>query len=79
MVCVDGARLAVEFGRMFDLKSVVNCYIPSRGYMPVGYCFILFASLIIFTYRSNRPSQYNVDLANWAAQDLLFQMKTDTL
>ncbi|KAL7456994.1 hypothetical protein ACHAWC_008463 [Mediolabrus comicus] len=37
MVCVDGARVAVEFGRMFDLKSVVNSYIPSRGYMPVGF------------------------------------------
>jgi len=36
MVCVDGARVAIEFGRMFDLKAVVNCYIPSRGYMPVG-------------------------------------------
>ena len=36
MVCVDGARVALEFGRMFDLKAVVNCYIPSRGYMPVG-------------------------------------------
>lgn len=36
MVCVDGARVAVEFGRMFDLKSVVNSHIPSRGYMPVG-------------------------------------------
>mmetsp|Transcript_28558 Transcript_28558/g.42629 ORF Transcript_28558/g.42629 Transcript_28558/m.42629 type:complete len:248 (+) Transcript_28558:162-905(+) len=37
MVCVDGARVAIEFGRMFDLKAVVNCYIPSRGYMPVGF------------------------------------------
>ena len=36
MVCVDGVRVAKEFGRMFDLKAVVNCYIPSRGYMPVG-------------------------------------------
>jgi hypothetical protein len=36
MVCVDGARVAIEFGRMFDLKDVVNSYIPSRGYMPVG-------------------------------------------
>ena len=36
MVCVDGARVAIEFGRMFDLQSTVNCHIPSREYMPVG-------------------------------------------
>lgn len=37
MVCVESAGVAVNFGRMFDLKSVVNSYIPSRGYMPVGF------------------------------------------
>jgi len=37
MVCVDSAGVAVQFGRMFDLSGVVNCYIPSRGYMPVGF------------------------------------------
>lgn len=36
MVCVEGARVALEFGRMFDLQSTVNCHIPSREYMPVG-------------------------------------------
>jgi hemerythrin len=37
MVCVDRAGVAVQFGRMFDLRGVVNCFIPSRGYMPVGF------------------------------------------
>lgn len=37
MVCVDNAGVAIQFGRTFDLKGVVNSWIPSRGYMPVGY------------------------------------------
>lgn len=37
MVCVDHVGVAIEFGRMFDLKGVVNSHIPSRGYMPVGF------------------------------------------
>ena len=37
MVCVDNARVAIEFARMFDLKQTVNGWIPSRGYMPRGY------------------------------------------
>ncbi len=28
--------VASQFGKMFGLKNVVNCWIPSRGYMPVG-------------------------------------------
>ena len=36
MVCVESARVAIGFGGMFDLKGVVNSFIPSRGYMPVG-------------------------------------------
>lgn len=37
MVCVESAGVAIQFGRMFNLKGVVNSFIPSRGYMPVGY------------------------------------------
>jgi len=37
MVCVDAAGVAIQFGKMFGLKNAVNCWIPSRGYMPVGY------------------------------------------
>lgn len=37
MVCVESARVAIGFGGMFDLKGVVNSFIPSRGYMPVGF------------------------------------------
>jgi hypothetical protein len=36
MVCVDAAGVAIQFGKMFQLTNVVNCWIPSRGYMPVG-------------------------------------------
>ena len=36
MVCVDSSSVAIQFGKWFDLTGVVNCYIPSRGYMPVG-------------------------------------------
>ena len=28
--------VAIQFGKMFGLKNAVNCWIPSRGYMPVG-------------------------------------------
>mmetsp|Transcript_23822 Transcript_23822/g.49856 ORF Transcript_23822/g.49856 Transcript_23822/m.49856 type:complete len:235 (+) Transcript_23822:308-1012(+) len=37
MVCVESAGVALQFGRMFDLQGVVNSFIPSRGYMPVGF------------------------------------------
>lgn len=37
MVCVDRVGVAIEFGRAFDLRAVVNSHIPSRGYMPVGF------------------------------------------
>eukprot|EP00970_Alexandrium_tamarense_P011910 scaffold2604_cov198-Alexandrium_tamarense.AAC.15 len=33
MVCVDSAGVAAGFGRMFSLKNVVNCWIPSRGFI----------------------------------------------
>ena len=38
MVCVDSAGVALQFDRMFGLSNagVVNAYIPSREYMPVG-------------------------------------------
>ena len=38
MVCVDSAGVAQNFHRMFGLSNagVVNGYIPTRGYMPVG-------------------------------------------
>ena len=37
-VCVDSAGVALQFDRWFGLANagVVNCHIPSRGYMPVG-------------------------------------------
>lgn len=37
-VCVDSAGVALQFDRWFGLTNagVINCHIPSRGYMPVG-------------------------------------------
>mmetsp|Transcript_20175 Transcript_20175/g.42344 ORF Transcript_20175/g.42344 Transcript_20175/m.42344 type:complete len:234 (-) Transcript_20175:223-924(-) len=37
MCCVDSVGVAIAFGRMFGLQKVVNSFIPSRGYMPVGF------------------------------------------
>ncbi|KAL7551764.1 hypothetical protein ACHAWF_014953 [Thalassiosira exigua] len=37
MVCVDSKGVAIQFGKMFDIKCAVNGWIPSRGYMPRGY------------------------------------------
>jgi hypothetical protein len=47
MVCVDAAGVAIQFGKMFGLKNVINCWIPSRGYMPVGcvLCIVSFLGL----------------------------------
>lgn len=36
-VCVESAQVAMAFHSMFQLDHVVNCYIPGRNYMPVGY------------------------------------------
>ena len=36
-VCVDALGVAKDFGKMFGLNKAVNCHIPSRGYLPVGY------------------------------------------
>lgn len=36
-VCVDHQGVAIQFAEMFQFKQVVNCYIPSRRYLPVGY------------------------------------------
>mmetsp|Transcript_10422 Transcript_10422/g.14631 ORF Transcript_10422/g.14631 Transcript_10422/m.14631 type:complete len:256 (-) Transcript_10422:451-1218(-) len=36
-VCVDSLGVAKQFANMFRFANVVNCHIPSRGYMPVGY------------------------------------------
>lgn len=36
-VCVDVQGVALQFGRMFNFKKVVNCHIPSREYFPRGY------------------------------------------
>lgn len=36
-VCVESREVAIAFHRMFQFKNVVNAYIPSRPYMPVGY------------------------------------------
>ena len=36
MVCVDSKGVAIQFGKMFDIKCAVNGWIPSRGYMPRG-------------------------------------------
>lgn len=38
MVCVDSAGVAIQFDKMFGLEKigVINGYIPSRAYMPVG-------------------------------------------
>ena len=36
-VCVESERVAVAFSRMFDLQAAINCYIPGRSYMPVGF------------------------------------------
>eukprot|EP01083_Nonionella_stella_P080017 219655_1 len=36
-VCVESRQVAVAFHSMFRFTKVVNGYIPSRGYMPVGY------------------------------------------
>lgn len=36
-VCVDHQGVAIQFAEMFQFKEVVNCYIPSRQYLPVGY------------------------------------------
>lgn len=36
-VCVDSLGVAKQFGAMFGFEKVVNCHIPSQGYMPRGY------------------------------------------
>lgn len=36
-VCVESRRVAIAFHQMFEFEQVTNAYIPSRGYMPVGY------------------------------------------
>jgi len=36
-VCVESKQVAIAFHRMIQFEHVVNAYIPSRGYMPVGY------------------------------------------
>lgn len=36
-VCVESQGVAQMFDRMFRFEHAVNCYIPSRPYMPVGY------------------------------------------
>lgn len=36
-ICVESKQVAIAFHRMFQFENVVNGYIPSRGYMPVGY------------------------------------------
>ena len=36
-VCVDSIGVAQQFAWMFGLNKVVNCHIPSREYLPVGY------------------------------------------
>jgi hypothetical protein len=36
-VCVESKEVAIAFHRWFRFEHVVNGYIPSRGYMPVGY------------------------------------------
>ena len=36
-ICVESKEVAIAFHRMFRFEHVVNGFIPSRGYMPVGY------------------------------------------
>ena len=36
-VCVESARVAQLFDNLFGLEHVINCFIPSRAYMPQGY------------------------------------------
>ncbi len=36
-VCVESEQVAIAFHRMFRFEHAINGYIPSRGYMPVGY------------------------------------------
>ena len=36
-VCVESKEVAIAFHCMFRFEHMVNGYIPSRGYMPVGY------------------------------------------
>ena len=36
-VCVESAQVAQAFAHWFEFQGVVNGYIPSRSYMPVGY------------------------------------------
>jgi len=36
-VCVESARVAKMFDDMFGFEHVINCYIPSREYLPQGY------------------------------------------
>jgi hemerythrin len=36
-VCVESAGVAQLFDRMIGFRNVINCYIPSRQYLPRGY------------------------------------------
>lgn len=36
-VCVESKQVGMAFHHMFQFENVINGYIPSRGYMPVGY------------------------------------------
>lgn len=36
-VCVESAGVAQMFDRMIGFRNVINCYIPSRQYLPRGY------------------------------------------
>lgn len=36
-ICVESKEVAVAFHNMFQFQNVINGYIPSRFYLPVGY------------------------------------------
>jgi len=85
-VCVESKAVAISFHNMFQFEHVVNCYIPSREYMPVGYGQLGCSGFIVsdkdgyfITRKSNAYLQYG-ELAFQHVEALLSKLiTTDTV
>jgi hypothetical protein len=56
-ICVESQRVALAFGRMFQFEKVVNCFIPSRTYMPVGFGQLGCSGFIVVDKKGNFVSR----------------------
>ena len=56
-VCVESLGVAKMFDRMFNFQHAINCYIPSREYLPRGYGQLGCSGFIISDARGNFVSR----------------------